>query len=129
MAVTWTTATLNAQADEDAARCAYGSLHTASPGSTGANEATGGSPAYARQALAFEAAGDEGPLGASLQPATDGVAWASATFDLPTGTFSHYGYWSASTGGTFHGGGALSASVVMSANGEQVVSFRVGPNA
>lgn len=129
MAVTWTDAQLNAQADAQATVCAYGSLHTASPGSTGTNEATGGSPAYARQELTWASAGAVGPLGAGAQPATVGVAWAAETFDLAAGSYTHYGYFSASTSGTFHGGGALSTTVTMGADGTQQVSFSVGPNA
>lgn len=130
MAITWTDAELNAQADAQATSCAYASLHTASPGSTGANEVTGGSPAYAREALTFSSGGAEGPLGASAQPATVGVAWAAATFDLPAGSFTHYGYNTDSSGpGTFRGGGALSTTVTMGGDGTQQVSFSVGPNA
>lgn len=125
MAVSWTDATLNAQANEDAGRCAFVSLHTGDPGSTGANEASGGSPAYARQPLSFNAAGTEGPLGAS-QPATVGVAWGEATFDLPAGDYTHYGYWN---GSTFVGGGLLPSDVVLAAQGSQQVSFAVGPEA
>lgn len=129
MAITWTDADLNTQADEDAARCAYASMHTASPGSTGTNEATGGSPAYARQGVTWSAGGAEGPLGASAQPATVGVAWGAETFDLAAGSYTHGGYWSASSGGTFRGGGALSTTVTLGADGTQQVSLSVGPNA
>lgn len=122
----WTDATLNAQADDDAARAPYVSLHTADPGSTGTSEATGGSPAYSRELTAFDTAGVEGPLGAS-QPATVGVAWGEATFDLPAGTYTHYGYWSAATAGTFIGGFALPSSIVLSGQGVQSLSIAVGP--
>lgn len=67
----------------------HGSLHTADPGTTGTAEVTGGSPAYARKALAWT-------------PGTTGTATASATFDVPSGiTPSWTGIWSALTGGTF----------------------------
>jgi hypothetical protein len=60
------------------------SLHTADPGTTGASEVTGGSPAYARKALTW-AAGTAG----------DGVVTSSATFDVPGGvTVTHAGLWS-----------------------------------
>lgn len=124
----WTDAVLNAQADDDAARCVFMSLHTDDPGSTGADEASGGSPAYARQALAFEPGGDEGPLGVS-QPATVGVAWAEASFDLPAGDFTHYGMWSAVSGGVFLGGDVLPVTVSLGAQGVQQVSVAVGPEA
>src|SRR5437870_8328943 len=77
----------------------YVSLHTASPGTTGTNEVTGGSPAYARKAVTWNAAS-----GADLDNN------ANPVFDVPAGTtITHYGLWSASTGGTFYGGDALSA--------------------
>ena len=130
MAIDWTDASENAQADADAARCPYVSLHTGAAGGSGANEATGGSPAYARKALGFNAAGAEGPLGAS-QPATVGVAWGSATLDVPAGTFVEFGLWSASTGGTFRGSGAIpiDGGFVAGSQGELAVSVAVGPNA
>lgn len=66
-----------------------GSIHTADPGTTGASEATGGSPAYARKALTWT-------------PGTTGTATASATYDLASGTTAAWGgIWSATTGGTF----------------------------
>lgn len=76
----------------------YASLHTASPGDTGANEATGGS--YARQVVAFGA------------PVQDGTGYriantAGITFTPAAGTYSHLGLWTASTGGTFWAGDTL----------------------
>jgi hypothetical protein len=67
------------------------SLHSADPGTTGASEVTGGSPAYARKALTWSAG------------AADGVNTAtSVVFDLPSGVaVTHVGVWSAVTGGTF----------------------------
>ncbi len=68
------------------------SLHTASPGDSGANEVSGGSPAYARVAIAFNA-----PSAGSMDDSTNG-----ATFNVPAGTtVTHVGFWSASTSGTF----------------------------
>ncbi len=72
---------------------AYASLHTASPGEAGANELTGGSPAYARKAVTFGAASG-GAIAATNQP----------VFDVPGGTtVTHVGFWSAVSGGTFLG--------------------------
>lgn len=72
---------------------AYASLHTASPGDTGANEVTGGSPAYARKAITMAAA-SAGVIAASSQP----------VFDVPgSTTITHVGFWSAVSGGTFLG--------------------------
>ena len=82
------------------------SLHTASPGTTGANEVTAAGP-YARQAITWNAASG-GNLDSSNQP----------QFTVPASTtVSHFGVWSAVTGGTFYGGAALSASENFTAEG------------
>lgn len=130
MAIDWTPAEDNADADYKAGRCLYVSIHTASPAGTGAAEATGGSPAYARKALTFNASGVEGPLGAS-QPASVGVAWGSAIVDLPAGTYTDYGLWSAVTAGTFRGSGLIpvDGGLTLAAQGTLAVSVAVGPNA
>jgi hypothetical protein len=123
-------AELNYIADQAAARITHLSLHTASPSTTGANEATGGSPAYARKSVTFNAAGAIGPLGGTLQPATTGVAWSSeVTFDVPAGTYSHWGGWSASTAGTYRQGNTLSSSQVPGSQGTIAHSIAVGPAA
>lgn len=81
------------------------SLHTADPGSTGASEATGGSPAYARKQTVWTAG------------ASDGVSNGSqVTFDAPAGTYTHVGIWTASSGGTFVDKVAIT-SQVLSAQG------------
>lgn len=68
----------------------YISLHTGDPGSTGASEATGGTPAYARKATSWTAG------------AVDGVATGSqVTIDVPAGTYTYAGIWNAATGGSF----------------------------
>lgn len=77
---------------------AYLSLHTADPGTTGANEVTGGS--YVRQSITWN-------------------SWASAATTSSNGqTFSGMpseagnlwiGTWSASTSGTYYWGGASAA--------------------
>jgi hypothetical protein len=54
-----------------------------------ATEATGGSPAYARQAVAWGAA-------ASGVKANTGAL----TFDVPAGTYGFFSYWNASSGNT-----------------------------
>jgi hypothetical protein len=64
----------------ESAKILYLSLHTASPGTTGVT-ASGGT-------------------GTSTQ----------VTFDVPAGTYTHFGCWTAVTGGTFLGGNALSAT-------------------
>lgn len=74
------------------------SLHTADPGTDGSNEVTGGS--YARQAVTWDAA-------SSGTKSNSG----DLTFQVPSGTtITHIGGWTASTSGTFRGGGALGAS-------------------
>ena len=76
-----------------AAPLTHASLHNADPGATGANELTGGSPAYARQAITFGAAA-AGSIDSSTQP----------VFDVPAGaTVAYVGFWSAAVGGTFLG--------------------------
>jgi hypothetical protein len=62
------------------------SLHTAFPGLTGANEVSGGSPAYARKAVTFgAAAGGSRALSAAV------------TFDVPATTVRWFGFWASST--------------------------------
>lgn len=68
----------------------HASLHSADPGTTGSSEISGGSPAYARQALTWTAG------------TVDGQATASAVFDVPAGqAVTHAGLWTAASGGTF----------------------------
>lgn len=86
------------------------SLHTASPGSDGSNEVTGGS--YARQATSWAAA-------SAGTVATD----ANIVFNVPTSTtITHLGYWSASSGGTFYGWRALNASQTFSSAGTYTIA-------
>jgi hypothetical protein len=89
----------------------YASLHTANPGATGTNEVTGGSPAYARKLLTFNA------------PATGSMALTSSvTFDVPAGTTVAYvGLWDASTAGNFLGYGDP-VDEVFAAQGQYVLS-------
>lgn len=99
-------ATKEALADTYIALAERASLHTASPGSTGTNEATGGSPAYARQTPTW-----------SADAVDDGVRAATeVTFDVPAGTYTHWGLWTAA--GVFVDGGALSSSVVLGIQGQ-----------
>lgn len=74
---------------------AYASLHTAYS-ATGANEVTGGAPAYARQAVTWNAASGGSKTSASV----------AGTFPVPGGiTVAFIGLWSALSGGTFAGMG------------------------
>lgn len=81
----------------------YISLHTASPGTTGANEASGGG--YVRVQATYSS-GSTGALTAS-----------EITITVPAGTYTHAGAWSASTAGTYYDGCVLSTSVVLGSAG------------
>lgn len=85
------------------------SLHTASPGTTGANEVAGG--AYARVATTWAA-----PSGAS----TTGT---QVTINVPTGvTITHWGIWTLVTGGLYFDGGLLPASQTYSSAGTYLLT-------
>jgi hypothetical protein len=84
----FTVAEKNAMLDDFAGRGLYLALHSGDPAS-GGNEITGGSPAYARQEIDWNAA-DAGEVDA---PAIE--------FDVPAGaSVAWVGIWSASTSGT-----------------------------
>jgi hypothetical protein len=83
----------NYMLDQLGSQAVYASLHTAAPGSTGASEITGGTPAYARMSLTWNAA-------------ATGTKTLSNTpiFDVPPSTTVAYvGLWSALTAGTYFG--------------------------
>ena len=69
------------------------SAHTGIPDATGSNEATGGSPAYARQAVTW----------ASASGGTRANSGALTPIDVAAGTYFALGFWSALTTGTFYG--------------------------
>lgn len=100
----YTDATKNAAINAVAALGTYISAHTADPGTTGTSEVTGGS--YARQATTWGAA-------------SAGVrAGTQISASIPAGTtITHFGVWSASTGGTFVGSIALSSPEVFGSAG------------
>lgn len=86
------------------------SLHTADPSTTGANEATGGSPTYARKQTTWSAG------------ASDGVYTGSqVAIDVPAGTYTHVGQWSAASGGTFIQAVAIT-STTLGAQGQILVT-------
>ena len=71
----------------------YASLHFSNPGDTGASEISGGTPAYARKAVTWNAASG-GALDSSNAP----------IFDVPAATtVSHVGLWDALAAGNFLG--------------------------
>jgi len=75
----------------------YVSLHTADPGTTGASEATGGSPAYARKAITWGTP--------AFSSGTETVTSAATiTFDVPAGTYAYFGLWDALAGNYLMGG-------------------------
>lgn len=79
----------------------YASLHTADPGTTGASEVTGGSPAYARKPITWNAG------------AVDGAYLSDElVFDVPAGTLTHVGIWDAVTAGNFLDSGAINVTFV-----------------
>lgn len=79
--------------DESATQITHVGIHTLTDPGTGTNanagEATGGSPAYARQAVTWAAAAS----GAKSNSGT-------LTFDVPAGTYGFFTFWNASTGNT-----------------------------
>lgn len=88
-----TTAEKNWLLDQLGTRITHFGLHSAFPGTGGSNEISGGSPAYARKAVTWNAA------------ASDNLdANGSYAFDVPAGTtVAWLGCWSALTTGTFRG--------------------------
>lgn len=106
------TAGLNEAADGLAGVAGFASLHTADPDPAGANEVTGGSPAYARQAITWD-------------PASGAVAGLNGTlaFNGPaSGAATHLGIWSAASGGTYYGSAALTGDQAFNASGEYNVT-------
>lgn len=86
------------------------SLHTGDPGTTGADEVTGGS--YARVAVTLGAASS------GTKSNTNALA-----FNVPAGTtITHVGAWDASSSGTFRAGGALSASQEFATGGTYTIA-------
>lgn len=86
----------------------FTSLHTAYPGSGGSNEVSGGSPAYARKAITWNAA-SAGNLDNNANP----------VFDVPASTTVPWlGYWSAVSAGTFYGSSPLGGGNLIPFTGE-----------
>ncbi len=109
----------NLMLDQLGASAVYGSMHTANPGSTGASEVTGGSPAYARKSLTWNAA-SAGSKTLSNSP----------TFDVPAGTtVAFLGLWSAPTGGTYYGYIDVTDEVYAAQGTYQVTSGSIDLNA
>ena len=89
----YSTLAKNAMLDHLGTLAVYVSLHSADPGDSGLNELSGGSPAYARKAITWNAA-SAGSIDDSNVP----------VFDVPAGaTVLYVGFWSALSAGTFYG--------------------------
>lgn len=105
-----------------AVSAAYASLHSDIPDDTGSNELTGGSPAYARKSIAWNAAAS----GSIDKDATDPV------FDVPASTTVMFaGFWSAITSGTFLGyapinGGSVKGAGTASSSTEAITAIGHG---
>lgn len=121
--MTWSTTTGNEildcyfnQTNITAPTAIYVSLHTGDPGLTGANEVSGGS--YARVAITTQF-----PAAASKTLDNDSeIAFTTATGSW--GTVTHVGVWTASSGGTFLIGDAVTTSKAV--NTDDTASFAAG---
>lgn len=87
----------------------YVSVHFADPGTNGGNEASGGSPAYARVATTWSA------------PSNGQINGSQVTINLPPNTYTHAGLWSAPTNGTFIDKVAI-ASTTLGAQGTLLIT-------
>ena len=91
----------NAMLNALGALAIYVSLHDGDPGESGTAEISGGSPAYARKSVTWNAA-NSGSMDDSNAP----------VFDVPAGkTVKYVGFWSALTTGTFYGSAAVTNEV------------------
>lgn len=106
---------VNAVVDAETPRLVKISVHTASPGTTGANEISGGS--YARGTLTFAAA-------------SSGTGTATqVTINVPAGgPYTHFGVWS-SDGATFRGGNPLSSSETFASDGQLKITVSLAGTA
>ena len=99
-----TDATLNLVGTYLAGLCTHASLHSANPGTTGANETTAG-----RQAVTFNVDADGDLTLSATENFTGGAA---------SGAVAYVGLWSAASGGTFRGGFAITGDATFNAAGE-----------
>lgn len=96
----------------------YVSLHTAAPGDSGTSEVSTSGTGYARQ----------GPVSFTNSGANPTSSKNSALLTFPTalgswGTVTHFGVWSAASGGTFLGWGVLTTSKAVAV--DDVVRFPI----
>lgn len=94
---------------------AYLSLHSADPGTTGANELSGGT--YARATVAWNAASNGTVTNSS-----------SVSLNLPAlGTAAYVGVWSASSAGTYYIGNTInSGTPIVAGSSAGVVTLAAG---
>lgn len=81
------TATRNALAQHYGAQGAWISAHNGNPSSTGGNEVSGGG--YARKKTTWGS------------PSNGTITGSEVTIDVPAGTYTHAGLWTAESGGQF----------------------------
>ena len=91
----------NAAVNAVTANMPYEGLNTGDPGTTGANEVSGGS--YARQSVTW------GSASAGTAVTTNAQNFTS----MPSCTCTYMSWWSASSAGTYEGGGALGSSLTV----------------
>ncbi len=88
------------------------SLHSGDPGAGGSNELAGGSPAYARKAVTWNAASSGSATGNSLP-----------TFDVEGGdTVSYVGLFDAVTSGNFYGSANVTDEVFGAQGTYQIIA-------
>jgi hypothetical protein len=106
----FTTASKDTAVNSLTALGSYISLHTGDPGTVGSSEQAGTTRAQTT-------------WGSSSSGTASGT---QVTFSsVPSGSYTHYGVWTASTGGTFRWGFALSPGVTLSATGTVLMTPRV----
>ena len=109
----------NAMMNYLASVAVYASLHTDNPGDNGANEVSGGNPAYVRKAITWSSASG-GAIDSSNQP----------VFDVPgSTTVAYVGLWSASSGGTFYGSADVTDEVFANQGTYTLTDFECNLNA
>lgn len=88
------------------------SLHTASPGITGANEVVGGS--YARQSTTWGSPSSANP---------SSVTGSQVTINVPASTtITHWGLWTLASGGSYEDGGPLPGSATYTSAGTYLLT-------
>jgi hypothetical protein len=105
----YTTAAKNAALDGIGTAATWISLHTGDPSTTGANELPTGT--YGRIQTTWSAASASSKTG------------SAAVINVPASTtVTYWGFWSASTGGTFFYGGTLPSSEAFSSAGQYALT-------